>query len=149
MLCVAMLCVTMVCITFPRVSLAQKESDIRMIVVVNTDNAAASISREQLSSVFLKKPTSWGIDHPVVPIDRERDSKVREVFSKTIHHRPTDAVEKYWQIQIFSGQDVPPAERTSDAAVLAAVRANPKGIGYVKANTPLGANVKVLTVTDL
>jgi hypothetical protein len=55
-------------------------------------------------------------------------------------------VDAYWQQQIFSGRDIPPAQK-SESAALNFVRSNENGIAYV----PAGADtegVKVVTVAD-
>lgn len=109
------------------------------VVVANAAGPAA-MSRDDLARVFLKKNTK------LVAVDLEKDSRVRSAFSKTVLGRPLAAVLSYWQQQIFSGQDSPPAEKSSDADVLAFVRNNPRAIGYVSASTDLGAGLHAVTV---
>jgi ABC-type phosphate transport system substrate-binding protein len=114
-------------------------------VVVNSANPTSSVSRDQLSSLFLKK-APWPSGQPVQPVDLAEDSPVRRAFTSAVHGRPVTAVKAYWQQKVFSGRDVPPAEKASDAAVLAFVEANPGAIGYVSAATPIGRGVKEVTV---
>ena len=109
-------------------------------VVVANAAGPATLGKDEVSKIFLKKSTS------LTAVDQDKSSKVRDAFSKAVHGRPAAAVVTYWQQQIFAGKDVPPTEKASDADVLAAVRANPKAIGYVAAGTDLGAGVKVVTV---
>jgi ABC-type phosphate transport system substrate-binding protein len=66
-----------------------------------------------------------------------------------VHQRSSSAIEAYWQIQIFSGKEVPPIVRGTDAEVLEFVRKTPNAIGYVSQNTPLGADVKAVPITGL
>lgn len=108
-------------------------------IVVN-DGGPATLSRDEVSRIFLKKSTK------LTPVDQNRESKVRAVFSKAVLGRPITAIVSYWQQQIFSGGDSPPVEKGSDADVLAYVRANPKAIGYVAAGTDLGSGVRAVTV---
>jgi ABC-type phosphate transport system substrate-binding protein len=82
----------------------------------------------------------------MMPVDQDKDAKVRAAFTKAILGRPLSAIISYWQQQIFSGGDSPPVEKGSDAEVLAFVRGNPKAIGYVAAGTELGAGVRAITV---
>lgn len=109
------------------------------VVVVNAAGPSA-LAKDEVSKIFLKKSSA------LAPVDQDKGSKTRDAFSKAVHGRPAAAVVTYWQQQIFAGKDVPPPEKASDADVLAAVRANPKGIGYVAAGTDLGAGVKAVTV---
>ena len=109
------------------------------VVVVN-EAGPASLTKDDLSRIFLKK------NKTLMPVDQDKDAKVRSTFSKAILGRPLSAIISYWQQQIFSGGDSPPVEKTSDAEVLAFVRNNPKAIGYVAAGTDLGSGVRAITV---
>ncbi|HEX7239652.1 MAG TPA: hypothetical protein VF263_05275 [Longimicrobiaceae bacterium] len=109
-------------------------------VVVNAANPASSLPKAEVSNVFLKKSAR------LVPVDLGKSSGVRDAFSKTVHGRGAAAIGAYWQQQIFSGKDTPPAEKDSDAEVLAFVRGNPRAIGYVSAGASLGSGVKAVSV---
>jgi ABC-type phosphate transport system substrate-binding protein len=78
-------------------------------------------------------------------VDQGKASSVRAAFSKAVLGRPVSAVESYWQQQIFSGKDVPPAAKGSDDEVVTFVKANPGAIGYVSAGAST-AGVKVVDV---
>jgi ABC-type phosphate transport system substrate-binding protein len=117
-------------------------------VVVNTANNTASISKTQLSRCFMKQTNTWINGQAVMPVDQSPASPVRAAFSAAIHDRDVNAVKSFWQRQIFSGRGVPPPEKASDSEVLAFVRANPGGIGYVSAGAQIGENVKILQVTE-
>ena len=119
------------------------------VVVVNAGNPATGLSVAELSQMFLQKTPRWPSGEKVMAVDLTEDSPAREAFSKAILDRPTSAVKAYWQKMIFSGRDVPPPEKTSSADVLAFVRSNPGGIGYVPAGTDLPSGVRALQVTDL
>ena len=109
-------------------------------VVVTNAAGPAALSRDEVAKIFLKKSSQ------LVAVDLEKDSKVRAAFTKSILGRSLTAVLNYWQQQIFSGQDSPPSEKGSDADVLAFVRNNPRGIGYVSPSADLGNGVHAVTV---
>jgi ABC-type phosphate transport system substrate-binding protein len=113
-------------------------------VIVNVANPAAGVPKDQLSKIFMKKVQKWESGQPIAPVDQDQASPARSAFSKAVHGKPVSAVASYWQQQIFAGRDVPPAEKASDAAVIAFVKANPGAVGYVSGNAP--ADVKVLAV---
>jgi len=117
-------------------------------VVVNAGNSVASASSAQLTRIFLRQATVWPSGQGATPVDLVEGHPVRQDFSQGVLHRSVDAVRVFWQRQIFSGNAVPPAEKVSDDEVLAFVRANPGGVGYVAESTPLPAGVRVITVTD-
>lgn len=117
------------------------------VVVVNAGIRQASLPTAEVSNMFLRKTTQWRSGEAVKAVDLPEGAAVRESFSQAVHERSTSAVKAYWQKMIFSGRDVPPPEKPSAAEVLAYVRANPGGIGYVPAGTPLPEGVKALKVT--
>ena len=115
-------------------------------IVVNPSNPVTTMSRDDVSRIFLKKSTKFPDGHGASPVDLSVNSPIRESFSKNIHGKPASAVDAYWQQQIFSGRDIPPAQK-SESAALNFVRSNENGIAYVPAGTDTGG-VKVITVAD-
>ncbi len=115
-------------------------------IVVNPSNSVTSLSREDVSRIFLKKSTKFPDGRSVSPVDLPVSSPVRESFSKNIHGKPASAVDAYWQQQIFSGRDIPPAQK-SESAALSFVRSNENGIAYVSAGADT-AGLKIITVGD-
>jgi len=115
------------------------------LVVVNEANPVSSLSRQEISDLFLKKSSEWSGLGRVLPIDQPEGSAVRESFNREIHRKSNTAVRAYWQQRVFSGRDVPPPEKDGDQEVLAYVRKNAGAIGYLspKASTE---GVKVLEV---
>jgi ABC-type phosphate transport system substrate-binding protein len=114
-------------------------------VIVNTDSDVTSLTKKQVSRLFLKKVTTWDNNVRVAPVDLPSNADTRGDFSKEIHGKSVSAVKAYWQQRIFSGRDVPPLEKDSDASVVAYVRSNPGAIGYVS----VGADVKGVKVVDV
>jgi ABC-type phosphate transport system substrate-binding protein len=117
-----------------------RAADAQGYVVVVNAAGPASLSKDEVSKIFQKKNSQ------LTAVDQDKSAKVREAFSKVVLGRTVSAMTSYWQQQIFAGKDVPPTEKSSDADVLAFVRGNPKGIGYVATGTDLGAGVKAVTV---
>lgn len=114
-------------------------------VIVNDSVKARSLSKKTVSDYFLKKAKKWTDGTAVVPVDQIESSAVRDQFSRAVHGKPPAAIKSYWNQQIFSGRDVPPVEKKSDAEVLAYVKANPGAIGYV-ADTTETDGVRVVTL---
>jgi ABC-type phosphate transport system substrate-binding protein len=115
------------------------------IVIVNANNPVSALTRDQVSRLFLKK-AHWATGRPVQPVDLAETSPVRAAFTKEIHRRAVPAVKSYWRQQIFSGQEVPPVERTSDSEVIAFVADNPDAIGYAFAGADVGEKVKIVSI---
>lgn len=115
-------------------------------VVAHESVASSSLSASQLSDIFQKKKRTFPDGANATPVDLGASSPTREAFSQAVHGRGTSAVEAWWQQQIFSGKDVPPETKDSDAAVLAYVAATPGAIGYVSSSAALVAGVKEIPV---
>lgn len=114
-------------------------------VIVNNANGKSSLSKKELTQLFMKKTAQWSDGTPVVAVDQTEKSAVREQFTLAVHGKSVSAVKSYWQQQIFSGRDVPPVEKSSDAQVVAFVRQNAGAIGYVAAGADT-SGVKVVAV---
>lgn len=114
-------------------------------VVVNSGNSTSELSADLAAKLFLKQSTKFPNGTAAQPVDLAKASAVRVAFSKTVLGRPVGAIETYWQQQIFSGKDVPPAVKASDDDVIAYVKANPGAIGYVSGGAAT-AGVKVIDV---
>lgn len=115
-------------------------------IIVNPSNPVSSMSREDVSRIFLKKTTKFSDGRGASPVDLQANSPTRESFSKDVHGKSASTVEAYWQQMIFSGRDIPPAQK-SESGALEFVRSNGNAIGYVSPGADTGG-VKVINVTD-
>ena len=105
-------------------------------IIVNTANPVQAVTKEQVARSFMRKIKKWDNGSSVVPVDQTANLPVRDAFSKAIHGRATRAIVAAWQQEIFAGREIPPAEKSGDAAVIAFVKANPGAIGYVASFSP-------------
>lgn len=108
-------------------------------VIVHPATRVASLDRDFVADVFLKRKTRWTNGQPIFPADQQGSGHVREHFSEKILHRSVAAVRSYWQQMVFSGRNVPPPEFKSDEEVIRYVSARPGAIGYVSASAAIGA----------
>jgi ABC-type phosphate transport system substrate-binding protein len=116
------------------------------VVVVNESNPKASIATADLARVFMKTVKRWDDGRPVEPIDQSFESPIRAQFSRAVLGKTAGQVQEFWLRETYSGHEIPPPVRSSDAAVLEFVRGNPGAIGYVAAGASLPSGVKALTV---
>ncbi len=116
-------------------------------VIVHPSNPLRSIDKTELGQLFLKKKTKWSYGTVAKPVDQKLSSAVRQAFSKAVLNKPVSAVNAYWQQRIFSGRDVPPPQKSSDAAVVHYVSFNRGAVGYVSANATIG-KTRVIAVVD-
>ena len=125
-----------------RPAVAQSE----FYVIVNRSNAIASVPREELSDVFMKRVRSWPDRSDILPVDQPVRSRVRDAFSRYVHGKSVAFVTRYWQRLIFSGRAIPPPEVSSDAAVVEFVTKNRGAIGYISDPSRVTDAVKVIEV---
>lgn len=116
-------------------------------VIVNKSSSVTTLTKDQVSKLFLKKITRFSNGNMAYPVDLFAESFIRKKFSEEILGQSISSVRKYWQKQIFSGRGVPPPEKTNDSEVLAFVQENPGAIGYVSGRTNT-SDVKVVTIID-
>jgi len=117
------------------------------VIIVNHALDQDTVSKEEVSRLFLKKTTRWSTGEVALPLDLDESSPVRRAFSLEIHGRKASAIKNYWTKLIFSGRKVPPSE-LSQAEVIAYVRQHVGAIGYVSASAELGEGVKTISYSD-
>ena len=115
-------------------------------VIVNAANSASTLPKGEVAALFLKQVTTWPDGTPVVAVDLDGKSSIRNAFSRAVLGRSASAVNSYWQQQVFNGKAVPPTQRSSEAEIVAFVRDNSSAIGYVAASTKLPKEVRALTI---
>jgi ABC-type phosphate transport system substrate-binding protein len=116
-------------------------------VIGHPSTTPDSVSKRDLTKVFLKIRTKWQNGQAAEPVDMKRSSAVRARFSEGVLAKSIAQVESHWQAQVFTGNGTPPKVLESDAAVLEFVRSKPGAVGYVSAGATTDG-VKVLRVTD-
>jgi ABC-type phosphate transport system substrate-binding protein len=119
----------------------------KFVVVVNGSNPATTMTKKELSRLFLKQVLVWGHGAKAIPIDLDARAPVRAQFSLDVLGRPVAAVQGYWNLKVFSGAVVPPDQRPSESQVIQFVASNPGAVGYVSPTAAL-QGVKVLQVVD-
>jgi TonB family protein len=113
-------------------------------IVVNPSNPVSSLSKTQVSKLFLEKG-AWDDGAAVAPVDLLPTSPIREGFSKEVLGLPVPAaIDRIRETAKASGSNPSPA-MASDREVLAYVRLKPGAIGYVSLAADV-SGVKVVAV---
>jgi hypothetical protein len=123
---------------------AQQTQSPAFHVIAHPSISVSSLSRAELSAIFMRRRRSWRDGAEVYPVE-PASKPIRELFSRAIHGKSVAYVTRYWHRVIFAGRGVPPEALSSDAAVIEYVKTHRGAIGYVEAAP--GDGVKVLTVT--
>jgi ABC-type phosphate transport system substrate-binding protein len=106
-------------------------------IVVHPESGIRSVTRSELSKIFLKRLRSWQDGTMAEPVDQRPNSETRRLFTRLVHRRDVVTIEVYWKRMIFSGRAVPPKEVATDREVLEFVRSTPGAVGYVSLSTSL------------
>lgn len=120
----------------------------QFVVIVNASNPVETLSRQEVSRMFLKTRTRWDHGERVRSSDLPESSETRQTFSYVVHGQSSRRIEEHWQTLIFSGREVPPPKKASEEEVVDYVGRHLGGIGYVSPGTPLGAYVKPIVIED-
>ena len=108
-----------------------------VVVVVNPKAAESAMTKEQVAQFFLGKSSS------MTPIDQSDSAPVRAEFYKKVADKDAAQAKALWSKLVFTGKATMPKEVADNAAVKAAVAANPKAIGYIE-KSAVDATVKVV-----
>jgi ABC-type phosphate transport system substrate-binding protein len=111
------------------------------IAVIVHPSRRVSLSEEDVARIFLRKQRFWPDGSPIVPLNREAGSELRELFSERVFGGSSEALAGYWNEQYFLGM-FPPATLSSTLAVKRYVAAEPNAIGYVE-STAVDGSVRV------
>ncbi len=118
-----------------------------VVMIVNATNWVTALQLDQVRGAYLGKTYRWpNSAQEVLAVDQVDRSPARALFARQILGKSLEALNAYWQRQVFSARTSPPPQRVSDADVLIYVRSNPGALGYVQAGTDLGTGVKVISV---
>ncbi|TXG01164.1 hypothetical protein [Massilia arenae] len=109
----------------------------QVVVVVNPKAAESSMTKEQVAQFFLGKSTA------MTPIDQPDGAPLRADFYKKVADKDAAQAKALWSKLVFTGKATMPKEVADNAAVKAAVAANPKAIGYID-KSAVDATVKVV-----
>lgn len=118
----------------------------QVAVIVNAKSATASMTADQVASIFLGKTTTLPSGATAVPADQSESSAIRDQFYTKVTGKQAAQVKAAWSRLVFSGKGTPPKELASSAEVKKFVAANPDAIGYIEKSAVDGSVKAVLTV---
>src|SRR5262249_28500671 len=110
-----------------------RAADVAIAVIVHPSRNEP-LPLDDVARIFLKKQRFWDDGAPIVPINREAESPLRERFSRRVFGISSSALAAYWNDQYFLGT-FPPVTLSSSEAVKRYVASDPNAIGYVEAGS--------------
>jgi ABC-type phosphate transport system substrate-binding protein len=94
----------------------------------------------------LRKRRFWEDGAPIIPLNREAGSTLREAFSRRVFGTGSAQLSTYWNEQYFQGV-LPPATLSSSESMKRFVAQERNAIGYVELEAA-DASVRVALVLD-
>jgi ABC-type phosphate transport system substrate-binding protein len=104
---------------------------LRIAVIVHPDRRE-HLDPEEVASIFLRKRRFWDDGAPIIPLNREAGSGLREHFSRLVLGVGSAELSAYWNQQYFHGT-LPPATLSSSEAMKRFVAQERNAIGYTGA----------------
>lgn len=114
-----------------------------VVVVMSTNSSVSTLSKAQVSQIFLAKSAALPDGSRAIPVDQTDGSALRNDFYTKVASKDAAQMRAYWSQLMFTGKAQRPKQLGSDAAVVQAVAANPGTIGYVNVSAVNGS-VKVV-----
>ena len=124
--------------------LGESNASANEVPIVKADNPQTTISKGKLKNILLGKMKKWGNGDQVVLVTLQSGDR-HERFIKKFAGKTAKQFTNYWRKMVFSGKGKMPPAFTSEAALIAFVKANTGAIGYVASETAQDGT-KVLTV---
>jgi ABC-type phosphate transport system substrate-binding protein len=119
-----------------------------IVVVVHPASPVISLTKKQVSELYLGRNQYLGGNQRLQLLDQPRDSKLREQFFAQLMGMDLGRINAYWARLQFSGDIQPPLALPDSATVLKIVSHNPFAIGYMEASALTPAVRAVLTIKD-
>lgn len=116
-----------------------------IVTVVGVDNPIGSLTRSEVSNIFLGKTRQFPDGRPARPIDQPETSPSRTAFYITVSNKQPAELKAYWSKMIFTGRGQPLPTVDDDEAVKERLARQPDAIGYID-DAALDGRVKVVTV---
>ncbi|MEJ5999021.1 hypothetical protein [Paucibacter soli] len=118
----------------------------QVAVIVNPKSPTASMTADQVASIFLGKSNTLPSGAAAAAVDQPESAAVREQFYTKVTGKQAAQVKAAWSRLVFSGKATPPKELASSAEVKKFVAGNADAIGYIEKSAVDGSVKSVLTV---
>ena len=111
-------------------------------VIVNPANSA-DISVEDIKGLYSGRQKNFADGKAALVLSLEDGDPTRSEFNNDALGKTDAQMKAYWSKLLFTGKGTPPKELADDAAVKAAVAADPTAVGYISSSS-VDNSVKVV-----
>ena len=126
-------------LTFPCVAPAQE-----VVVIVNNNVPASSLTSDDIQNIFLAKKTQWD-NGAKINFATLKDCPTHEAFLKKYLQKTSSQFQRYFRTLVFTGKGSVPKSFDTEESLVGYVAATDGAIGYVSSGTNT-SSVKVITV---
>jgi len=119
----------------------------QVAVVVNPKSPVASMTADQVASIFLGKSNQLPNGSAAQAVDLPDSAPAREQFYSKATGKSSAQVKAAWSRLVFSGKGTPPKELGGAVDVKKFVAANADAIGYIE-KSAVDGSVKVVLSVD-
>lgn len=119
----------------------------QVAVVVGAKSAAAAMSADDVSALFLGKSDQLPGVGVALLLDQAESNAVRDTFYSKVTGKSAAQVKAAWSRLVFSGKATPPKEVANSAEVKKLVATNANAVGYIE-KSAVDGSVKVLLSMD-
>ncbi|HYG32205.1 MAG TPA: hypothetical protein VD810_04360 [Methylophilaceae bacterium] len=120
------------------------EAAAEVVMVVGRNSPIQSLSRHDITDIFLGNATSLPNVGKVTPLD-QGDESVRAEFYQDFTGRNLSQIKTHWARNIFTGRGYPPKAVNSIDELKSLLQRNPKAIAYVRPEK-VDESMRVLTL---
>jgi ABC-type phosphate transport system substrate-binding protein len=114
-----------------------------VVVVVSATSTVNSLTKNQVSNIFLGKTSSFPNGDKAIAIDQKDGSSEWIDFYKKVSGKSDSQLKSYWATLIFSGRKHPPKQLADSSEVKKSISSNPSQISYIAEET-VDSSVKVV-----
>jgi ABC-type phosphate transport system substrate-binding protein len=114
-----------------------------VVAVVSVKCPVTTLSKEQVTNIFMGKTTLFPDGERALPVDQSEGAASRDEFYSRFAEKSAAQIKAYWSRLIFTGRGQPPKSVLNDSEVKKQLAENPHAIGYIQRDM-VDASVRVL-----
>jgi ABC-type phosphate transport system substrate-binding protein len=115
-------------------SLAQARAIADVVAVVSTKSAVTTLTKAEVTDIFLGKVTRFPNGALAVPLDQAEGAVARDEFYAKVAGKSPAQIKAFWSKIIFTGRGQPPKEVANSIEMKKRIAENPAAIGYIEEN---------------
>jgi ABC-type phosphate transport system substrate-binding protein len=116
-----------------------------VVVVVSAKSPITTLSRGELTDMFLGRESHFPDGRHIVPIDQREGSPARSEFNSAYLGRSAAEVKAHWSKAIFTGRGSPPRMVSDSEQLRRLIASDPSTIGYLERSL-VDADLKIVRI---